>query len=185
MDKIAWSEFEIVIKHLKVGRATGPDGIPSEVFKYCPEIKNELFHFISYLWDEEVVPQDLVTANCHMLYKNKGSREDPSCYRYIVLSLILPGRMIGISDSFLQDWQAGFREARGCRDNSMILRVLCDKLISIGNSLAVGGVCTLRPSTRFLISLWTVPSRRRVPHQKSVRCVVRFTMQLHRVATPI
>ena len=103
MDKITWSEFELAIKHLKVGRATGPDGIPSEVFKYCPEIKNELFHFISYLWDEEVVPQDLVTANCHMLYKNKGSREDPSCYRYIALSLILLGRMIGISDSFLQD----------------------------------------------------------------------------------
>ena len=45
--------------------------------------------------------------------------------------------MLGISESFLQDWQAGFREARGCRDNSMILRVLCDKLISIGKSLAV------------------------------------------------
>ena len=111
MDKITWSEFELAIKHLKVGRATGPDGIPSEVFKYCPEIKNELFHFISYLWDEEVVPQDLVTVNFRMLYKKKDSRDDPSRYRciallnhaYKALSLILLGRMIGISDSFLQD----------------------------------------------------------------------------------
>ena len=145
VEKITWSEFEITIKHLKVGKATGPDGIPSKVFKYCPDIKNELFHFLSYLWDEEVVPQNLVTANFQMLFKNKGSCDDPSRYRcialrnhaYKALSLILLGRMIGISDSFLQDWQTGFREARGCRDNSMILRVLCDKLISIGKSLAV------------------------------------------------
>ena len=39
VDKITWLEFETAIKHLKVGKATGPDGIPSEVFKYCLEIK--------------------------------------------------------------------------------------------------------------------------------------------------
>ena len=80
-----------------------------------------------------------------MLFKNKGSREDPIRYRciallnhaYKVLSIILLGRMVGISEAFLKDWQAGFRQARGCRDNTMILRVLCDKMMALGKSLAV------------------------------------------------
>ena len=118
MDKLNWEEFEAAVKHLKLGKATGPDGIPSEVYKFCPAIKNELFHLISFMWDEEVIPENLVTANFGMLYKNKGSRDDPSRYRciallnhaYKILSHILLGRLLGISDTFLQ---AGFREARG------------------------------------------------------------------------
>ena len=124
---------------------TGPDGIPSEVFKFCPSVKSEIFHFISYIWDGEVVPPNLTMVNFRMFFKNKGSRDDPSRYRciallnhaYKALSLIILGRLIGISDSSLQDWQAGFREARGCRDNTMILRVLCDKILSLGKSLTV------------------------------------------------
>ena len=99
------------------------------------------------MWDNEVVPANLVSANFRMLFKLKGSKEDPSRYRciallnhaYKVLSiiLILLGRLLNISDSFLQDWQAGFREERGCRDNAMILRVLCEKMVELGKSLAV------------------------------------------------
>ena len=82
-----------------------------------------------------------------MLYKNKGSREDPSKYRciallnhaYKVLSIILLGRLLQISDGFLKDWQAGFRETRGCRcrNNSMIFRVLCENMMELGKALAV------------------------------------------------
>ena len=97
------------------------------------------------MWDNEVVPANLVSANFRMLFKLKGSKEDPSRYRciallnhaYKVLSIILLGRLLNISDSFLQDWQAGFREERGCRDNAMILRVLCEKMVALGKTLAV------------------------------------------------
>ena len=97
------------------------------------------------MWNEKVVPPSFVTANFRMLYKNKGSREDPKRYRciallnhaYKVLSIIFLGRMVGISDNFLKDWQAGFREARGCRDNTMILCVLCEKMMALRKSLAV------------------------------------------------
>ena len=110
-DRISWQEFEEAVKRLKRGKATGPDGIPAEFFKFCPVIKNELFHLISFMWNEEVVPPSFVAANFRMLYKNKGSREDPSKYRciallnhaYKVLSIILLGRMVGISDTFLKD----------------------------------------------------------------------------------
>ena len=110
-DKITWTEFEDAVNHLKLGKTIGPDGIPSEVYKFCPVIKNELFYLLSFIWDEEVVPPSLVMANFRMLYKHKGSRDDPSRYRclallnhaYKVLSHILLGRLVGISDSFLKD----------------------------------------------------------------------------------
>ena len=78
-----------------------------------------------------------------MLFKGKGSHNDPSKYRciallnhaYKVLSYILLGRIISISENFLQEWQAGFRAFRGCRDNSMALRVICEKIMALGRSL--------------------------------------------------
>lgn len=76
-DKISRVEFEAAVKRLKLNRVTGPDGVPAKVYKFCPRIKDELFGLISYMWDNEDVPPNMVTANFRMLYKNKGSREDP------------------------------------------------------------------------------------------------------------
>lgn len=97
VDKISRSEFDVAIKRLKLNKATGPDGIPAEAYKFCPKVQDELFKIISYMWDNEVVPANLVSANFRMLFKHKGSKEDPSRYRciallnhaYKVLSIIL------------------------------------------------------------------------------------------------
>ena len=45
--------------------------------------------------------------------------------------------MLLSSEGFLQDWQAGFRAMRGCRDNSMILRTLCTRLLALGKCIAI------------------------------------------------
>ena len=142
-DPITRKEFNSAIRKLNLGKATGPDGIPAVVYKACPQIKEELFKLLQYMWSEEVVPTSFVTANFKMLFKGKGSRNDPSKYRciallnhaYKVLSYILLGRLIGTSDDFLKDWQAGFRSSRGCRDNSMTLRVICERMIALGRAI--------------------------------------------------
>ena len=54
VDKLTWKEFGTTVKRLDLGKTTVPDGIPSEVYKFCPTVRNELFHLISYVWDEEV-----------------------------------------------------------------------------------------------------------------------------------
>ena len=144
VDPITRQEFDQAIHRLKDGKAIGPDGVPAAVYKNCPLIKEELFKLLQFMWDEEVVPQSLATAKFKMLYKHKGSRNDPTRYRclamlnhaYKILSYIVLGRLLDPSKEFLKDWQAGFRESRGCRDNSMVLRVLCEKVMSIGESLA-------------------------------------------------
>ena len=79
-----------------------------------------------------------------MLYK-KGDSDNPANYRcigllnhsYKVLSTILLGRINEEADGFLQDWQAGFRPQRGCRDNVMILRTLVEQVIAEGRKIAL------------------------------------------------
>ena len=117
-------------------KAAGPDGIPAEAIKYCPQVKRALFEIINDMWTHEKIPDGFVKANFVMLYK-KGSTNDPANYRCIALlnhafktlSQIMLARMTAQCDGFLQDWQAGFRKSRGCRDNITILRT-CYVLVS-------------------------------------------------------
>ena len=43
-------------------------------------------------------------------------------------------------DGVLQDWQAGFRKHRGCRDNTTILRTLIQSVLRLGKSLTINFV---------------------------------------------
>ena len=69
------------------------------------------------------MPEALGVAVFKMLYKHKGSSEDPSKYRcigllnaaYKVLSAVMLQRLIMETQHYLQDWQAGFRQQRGCK----------------------------------------------------------------------
>lgn len=54
-----------------------------------------------------------------------------------MLSLITLDRLLPTSESHLQDWQAGFRRGRGCRDNTAILRTLCDRILRLGESIVI------------------------------------------------
>lgn len=72
-----------------------------------------------------------------MIYK-KGSVNDCANYRpigllnhsYKILSVcILTSRLMKETKWFLSDWQSGFRQLRGCRDNILLLRVIYDNII--------------------------------------------------------
>ena len=43
-------------------------------------------------------------------------------------------------DGFLQDWQAGFRKNRGCRDNITMLRTMYQDLMRQGKALTINFV---------------------------------------------
>ena len=87
---------------------------------------------IQAIWLTEEVPEEFAKATFVMLYKNKGSSNDPAKYRcigllphaYKLLSLVMLERIMKECESYLSDWQAGFRPERGCRDNILLLRVL-------------------------------------------------------------
>ena len=85
----------------------------------------------------EYVPPELVRAAFIMLYKNKGSPDDPSKYRcigllphvYKILSPVMLERIDNECSQYLSDWQAGFRPERSCRDNILLLLVLFEQAI--------------------------------------------------------
>ena len=88
------------------------------------------------MWELEYVPEKLVRAAFVILHK-KADTNDPSNYRcigllphsYKVLSIIMLDRIVRECSHFLSDWQAGFRQQRGCRDNILLLRVMIDIIL--------------------------------------------------------
>ena len=52
--------------------------IPGEVFTHCESTARELYRILQMIWSKEYVPPELVRASFVMLFKNKGSSNDPS-----------------------------------------------------------------------------------------------------------
>ena len=131
------------INRMSDGKATGPDKLPIEIFKVCPVCQQLLVELIQAIWSDEVVPTDFAKAKFIMLFKNKGSSDDPSKYRclgllnhsYKALSQCMQARLEKETAGFLPDWQAGFRKLRGCRDNVFILRTIIDQMLDKGHPL--------------------------------------------------
>ena len=101
------------IDKIQQGKETGPDKIPIIVFKKCPVCKSLLVELIQRIWDTEVVPADFGEAKFVMIFKNKGSADDPTKYRclgmlnhsYKVLSQCMLARIEAeITADFLPDW---------------------------------------------------------------------------------
>ena len=104
----------------------------SVVLRFQCTVKKALFKIIVSIWEQERLPKDFAQAKFTMLFKNKGSDDDPSKYRciallnhaYKILSRIIMLRLVQKSELHLQDWQAGFRPGRGCRDNLLIIIII-------------------------------------------------------------
>ena len=85
---------------------------------------NELFRICRMMWHSERIPPELVRGTFIMLHK-KGSRDDMAnyravcllCHSYTLLLAVVARRLMAVLDERLPDTQAGFRPARGCRDN--------------------------------------------------------------------
>ena len=104
-------------------KACGPDGIPVELYKHSKPCCGMLRHLLQKIWLREDVPDDFAKATFVMLFKNKGSSNDPTKYRCIgllshafkVFQQCLLEQIEEETKGFLSDWQAGFRKQRGCR----------------------------------------------------------------------
>ena len=63
----------------------GQDGIPIEIYKTSTPAFNLLHDLLVRVWREEHVPTDLGIAIFKMIYKRKGSPNNPAKYRCIGL----------------------------------------------------------------------------------------------------
>ena len=110
-------------------QAPGWDEIPIEAYQNSVSAKTELFRVVKLIWDSDVVPPNLVKGIFIMLYKKKD-RNNFGNYRaicllihaYKLLSAIITRRLHMDLEEVLPDSQAGFRQARGTRDNIYIVK---------------------------------------------------------------
>ena len=104
------------------------DNMPVEAYRGSVHATNELFRICRMMWHSERIPPELVQGTFIMLHK-KGSRDDTANYRIIclpchsfkLLSAVVARRLMAVLDDRRPDTQAGFRPARGCRDNIHVL----------------------------------------------------------------
>ena len=128
-------ELEKAITMTKPGKAAGPDGIPSEIFKnggkYLSDKILELFRLI---WERESLHPDLRDANIVTIFK-KGSKLDCGNYRGIsllsiagkLLARIVSYRLCTITEQCLPESQCGFRPNRGTVDMIFAARQIQEK----------------------------------------------------------
>ena len=67
------------------GKACGQDNIPAEVYKHNDLCNKLLRDLLKKIWRDEEVSVVFARATFIMLFKNKGSHDDPSKYRCIGL----------------------------------------------------------------------------------------------------
>ena len=142
-DVLTDAEVKKGIAKMQNGRACGLDKIPVELYKHCPECEQTLREILQKIWVTEEVPDAFARVTFIMLYKHKGSPNDPAKYRcigllnhaYKVLSQCMLARLETETEGFLSEWQAGFRKKRGCRDNVLVLRTIYDDMLEQGRTL--------------------------------------------------
>ena len=81
LNVIRAKEVLAAVRSLKNHKAVGADGIPIEIYKVSSSAFKLLFELLERVWQEECVPEDLGVAVFKMIYKRKGSSDDPSKYR--------------------------------------------------------------------------------------------------------
>ena len=119
--------IENMIGKLKVGKATGPDGIPARVIKETArEISVPLRIIFDSSFSRGEVPKDWRRANVVPIFK-KGEKSNPGNYRPVSLTSI-PGKIMESilrdhlldfleGNALIRDSQHGFRRRRNCLTN--------------------------------------------------------------------
>ena len=104
-----------------------------DVMKLAAESPTFLGHmtlFFRKIWENVEVPKYLGESMISAIYKNKGSRNDPTCWRGIMLSSILAkiwacifvSRICEAYNRNMGEGQFGFRPGMGCQDGNYCLK---------------------------------------------------------------
>ena len=128
-DSLSDKELDPALFSMKPGKAPGWDEIPAEVYRHSATARSELYRIIRIIFDTECIPEELVRGVFIMIYKKKERDYFSNyraicllCHTYKLLSTVIARRLHIDLAEVLPDTQAGFRPARGTRDNVCILK---------------------------------------------------------------
>ena len=111
------AELKTIIKNMKNNKAPGPDGLPSETYKWLSEENLQtLINLFNNILQTGQIPQEWNMATVVEIYKGKGNRTDPEMYRPISLlstayklsAGIMQTRLEAALDDKLRSTQHGF-----------------------------------------------------------------------------
>ena len=142
------ADIEKAIRHMKRGKASGPDKIPAEAIKADIETSTEILHvLLGKIWEQEEIPTEWKQGSL-LKFPKKGDMQDCNNYRGIML-LSVPGKVLnrvildrlktGV-DAKLRDHQAGFRKDRSCTDQIATLRIIVEQSMEWDSSLYINFV---------------------------------------------
>ena len=115
-------ELLICLKALRGSKACGLDGVPVEIWRQADSARASLFTLIRKIIREEIVPDDMPLGELVMIFKNKGSSDDPRSFRpisllnhsYKILAVWLLYRLQPECGSYIPENQGAFRSKRSC-----------------------------------------------------------------------
>ena len=124
---ISEEEFDAAVKQLKNLKAPGLDGVWNEMIKHGGDrLRSILLRMFNACWSSGTVPEDWLTVNVRLLYKNKGSKNDFGNYRGLALQSNICKLFTRIMNNRLMEWlkdeqiisdtQAGFQKGRSCTE---------------------------------------------------------------------
>ena len=128
-------EVRAAIKHLKSGKAIGPDAIPIETIKASGEYGVEVFTTLcNKVWQTGTWPKEWAHTIFIPLHK-KGSTKKCNNYRLIalishaskILLHILNERLKSYLSKEIAPEQAGFVKGKGTREQILIVRQIIEK----------------------------------------------------------
>ena len=140
---ITEDEIRSVVQKLKNGKSAGLDDVLNEYIKYTLDDMIHIYVLLfNIILDTGIVPEAWTKGIMIPIYKNKGDRSDPGCYRGITLNsclsktftAVLNNRLNKFSDEMevVTGAQAGFRHGYSTLDNIFILHALISIYFSFG-----------------------------------------------------
>ena len=147
-DLCSLTELRMLLSLVREGDAPGSDGLGPAVLKHCASaLALPVWLIFEKSWREAILPEDWKSANVIPIYKNKGSRLDPSNFRPIsilsgvgkVLETIIKNyaqkqfSSLGILDRN----QHGFTGGRSCLTALALTREHWTRIVDEGGSVDV------------------------------------------------
>jgi hypothetical protein len=127
--------LDIALRNLKNSKATGPDRLPGEFFKYGGErLQSAILKLFCKIKLSEIIPKDWYEGLVKPIHK-EGSRESLSNYRGITISCVIYKVLVSIIErqtmmyleekNILGDCQGAFRKHRRPEDHIFALKGIC------------------------------------------------------------
>lgn len=135
VDSLTIEELLEALKRSKNRKATGLNGINTELLKYAGILFHlRLLHLYNMCWKLGQIPKEWYQAKVISLYK-KGDRTNPNNYRgislldttYKIYARMLNERLKKIADHLISEEQVGFRKGRSCMDAVFTLKRIIEE----------------------------------------------------------